>query len=76
MDAAYDRRGLRSGNDFESMVEAVRAGLIVAQDKKAYGKWKSARLQRGKPQRGLTGAALEQAVMRVAAIFPENVVTA
>lgn len=55
------------------MVEAVRVGTVFAHDGKQYGKWKSSNRAR-KGGGGLTGAALEAAVMRVAQQFPDNVV--
>jgi hypothetical protein len=55
------------------MVEATRVGHIIARDRKAYARW-SRRKQRARPQRGITGHALEAAVMRIQRRFPENVV--
>lgn len=49
-------------------------GSIFGRDQKAYQKW--ARSSRRAPShaRGLTGMALESAVMRIAAQFPNNVI--
>jgi hypothetical protein len=55
------------------MVEATRVGYIVARDRKAYTRWTN-RKQRARPQRGITGHALEAAVMSIQRRFPENVV--
>lgn len=58
----------------EQSVEAVRSGTILAHDKKAYQRWRSgqASVHRAKG-RGLTGVALEQAVLRIGRLFPGNV---
>lgn len=56
------------------MVEAVRVGYITARDRKQHAKWVR---HRDRPKPGgvaLTGAALEQAVARVARMFPDNVI--
>lgn len=76
-DAAQDRTERAGSADFDVMVEAVRVGTIFAHDAKQHQRWARTRQSRswtGKPQRGLTGAALEAAVMRVASLFPENVI--
>ena len=72
LDDAIDRRSDRMEADFESTVEAVRVGYLTARDNKLYQKWSR---RRSTPKRGtgLTGQALEQAVMRIASMFPENV---
>jgi len=54
-------------------VETVRVGTIFAHDGKQYGKWKT-RQRTTRGQRGLTGAALEAAVMRIARQYPGNVI--
>jgi len=57
------------------MVEAVRVGTVLAHDKKAYDRWRSRpRTTAAARAKGLTGAALEAAVMRLAQIFPNNVI--
>lgn len=56
------------------MVEAVRVGTIFAHDQKAYSRWTRRPKARARKQHGLTGAALEAAVMRIAQRFPDNVV--
>lgn len=63
-----------ASTDFDQMVEAVRVGSIFAHDQKAYDRWQRRPKARSKPQRGLTGHALEAAVMRIANQFPDNVV--
>ena len=70
LDAAQERIEDR----FETQVEAVRVGTVIAGNAKAMQRWSTRTRRHGKQQRGLTGAALESAVMNVAAIFPENVI--
>jgi len=53
----------------------VRVGTIFAHDAKQYGKWRSRQRSSQRRQRGLTGAALEAAVARVAEMFPGNVIS-
>jgi len=49
-------------------------GSIFSRNQKAYDKWaRSAHRRPGTHARGLTGAALESAVMRIAEQFPDNV---
>lgn len=55
------------------MVEATRLGTVFASNLKAYGKWTSQQ-SRHAPSSALSGAALERAVMNIAAMFPKNVV--
>lgn len=74
MDAAQDRVTARSSVDFDTMVESVRVGTVFAHDASAYARWRSKHRPGRKRERGLTGAALEDAVMRVAGMFPGNVV--
>ena len=54
------------------MVEAVRIGTVIAHDRKAHTRWQRHR-DKVAPKRALSDAALEQAVMRVGAMFPGNV---
>lgn len=70
LDEASDRQAAHAQADFDRMVEAVRVGTVFAHDGKQHAKWTRARRE---PRKGLTGAALEAAVMRLATIFPENV---
>lgn len=56
------------------MVEAVRIGTVFAHDKRQYSRWQSRKKRIPKRGSGLVGAALEAAVMRVAELFPKNVV--
>lgn len=73
-DAAQDRLTDRSQSDFEAMLEAVRLGTVFAHDGRQYGSWRRSQpRRRGDRSSGLTGMALESAVMRIAALFPENV---
>lgn len=55
------------------MVEATRVGYIFSRNAKAYDKWAASKRAKG-PVRGLTGDALERAVMGIARQFPGNVV--
>lgn len=72
LDEETDRVRDRAQADFDRTVEAVRVGTIFAHDGRQYARWLA-----GKPAakrgRGLTGDALEAAVMGIAAMFPENV---
>jgi hypothetical protein len=57
---------------FDNDIEAIRLGTIFAHDRKAFSRWHSRR--NAKTRRpSLSGAALEQAVMRIAQVFPDNV---
>jgi hypothetical protein len=75
LDAAQDRLSAQADGEFRAMVEAVRAGTIFAHDKKQHARWTRSH-SRPKRGTGLSGDALEAAVMRVASIFPDNVVHA
>lgn len=63
------------------MVEAVRVGTIVANDRRAFTRWQSIRNRRaatssvasGSGGGGLAGAALEQAVAQLAISHPDLV---
>jgi hypothetical protein len=74
LDAAQERLEAEQRTQFDSWVEAIRAGTIFAHDDKQYGRWRTRPRKNARQQRGLTGAALEQAVMRIASIFPEQVI--
>lgn len=78
LDAAQDRIDADVRNEFESWVEAVRIGTFFGSGTKEgvrqYARWKT-RARNARPGRkGLTGAALESAVMRIAEQFPDQVV--
>lgn len=73
LDAAQDRLRDRARTEFDAMVEAVRAGSIFAQDGKQYRRWAS-RSSSGRPSRGLSGMALERAIVGLARVHPEYVV--
>lgn len=72
-DAYADRVSDQSERDWEHAVEAVRVGTIFAHENDQYRRWQRAPKQKrlGKP---LAGASLEAAVMRIADIFPGNVI--
>lgn len=73
LDSAQDRIAATARSEHVAMVEAVRVGTVAAHDGKFYQRWK--RLM-DKPKKGaaLEGSALEQAVARVAGMFPDNVI--
>ena len=71
LDAAADRITA----DFTARVEAARLGAVFASNAKAHEKWRrQAHRAPGTHRKGLTGAALESAVMNVARMFPDNVI--
>lgn len=57
----------------DEAVEAVRIGYLAAHDKRIYSKWVNRR-RKGRQQVGLTGQALEAAIMGLARSHPEYVV--
>jgi hypothetical protein len=72
-DAAMDRLSRDRQASFDAAVQSARAGYVFAHDHKAFQRWARSRPNRA-PSRSVSGAELEQAVMRVASMFPENVV--
>lgn len=52
----------------------MRVGTLIASNVDALRRWTSRKRRTGKRPAGLTGNALESAVMNVAAIFPEHVI--
>lgn len=69
-----DRSNERLQRDFVDRVEAVRIGMVTAQDKKALRQWRTAASRMAPARRsGLGGAALEQAVMTLARTHPQYV---
>jgi len=58
------------------MVEAVRVGTVLAHDAKAARRWHSRKRPGVSRPKGLTGMALEQAVMTLASTHPQYVVVA
>ena len=56
------------------MVEAVRAAMIFAKSDKQYRRWRHSIQRKAGKQVGLTGAALESAIMGFAAQHREYVV--
>jgi hypothetical protein len=72
LDEEVDRLRNRTQADFDSLVEAVRAGTIFAHNKKAHDKYIASSAAKQK-RPSLTGAALEAAVMNIAKMFPDNV---
>ena len=77
LDAAQDRLTHDIDARFSEAVEAVRVGTIIAQDAKAYRRWRSRRPAGSSTSRGggLKGMALERAIAGFAARNPEYVVT-
>jgi hypothetical protein len=61
---------------FADAVEAVRVGYITARDRKAWNRWRNRRRKAvtGTDGQGLTGAALEAAILRVGQMFPGSVI--
>lgn len=73
LDAAQDRLASEAESRMDEAVEAVRIGYLAATQKGVYSKWTNRR-RRGRQQVGLTGAALEAAIMGLARTNPEYVV--
>jgi hypothetical protein len=73
LEPAQERVEERSRAAFDDMVEATRVGYIIARDRKAFHRWTNRR-QRVRPKRGLTGHALEQAVLNISRLYPDNVI--
>lgn len=77
LDAASERITERAAARFEEMVEATRAGYIFSHSENAtqYTRWRARRQKELDPTHavGLTGAALERAVMSIAARDPSLV---
>ena len=74
LDAYNDRLSDEAEAVYASMVEAVRAGTIFAKSDKQYRRWRSSMQRRSGKAVGLTGQALESAIMGFAAQHPEYVV--
>ena len=72
-DAAQDRLERTAVTEFERLVEAVRLGTIFAHDNRQHSRWRSRNAAKPNRGRSLSGAELEAAVMRVANMFPGNV---
>jgi hypothetical protein len=77
LDAADERIKARDRRDMHAWVEAARMGTFFGSGTKeanrAYTRWK-ARMRNADGGRGLTGAALEQAIRALAGSHPEYVV--
>lgn len=73
-DAAHDRLEQHATAEYERAVEAVRVGTIFAHDAKQYTSWRNRTRSAAGRGRGLVGAELEAAVMRIASVFPGNVI--
>jgi hypothetical protein len=73
LDAATERIESQQEAEWATAVESVRVGTIFAHDGKQYSRWRTRTTNRSKGSRGLTGAALERAVMRIADMFPGQV---
>jgi len=59
---------------FNLAVESVRIGTVIAHDAKAGQRWRRITVrQQSRPSVGLTGAALEQAIARLAITNPDIV---
>jgi hypothetical protein len=75
LDSAVDRVETRLQADFDSTVNAVRVGSVIARDRRAASRWDRQVARRNKTSAGLSGAALETAVASLAATHPEYVVS-
>lgn len=73
-EAAQERLERSTVAEFERLVEAVRIGTVFAHDSRQHSRWRSRAAAKGKHVKSLSGAELEAAVMRVAAMFPGNVI--
>ena len=78
LDAGQDRLIVEADRRFTEAVESVRIGTVIAQDRKAYSRWRTRRrhplARTAADGGGLTGRALESAVLGLAATNPEYVV--
>lgn len=74
LDSFQERIDAQRAADFDSWVDAVRLGTVFAHDARQYSAWRARTRRSGSKSRGLTGAALEAAVARVADMFPSNVI--
>jgi hypothetical protein len=72
LDAAQERVERDQDARMDAQVEAVRIGYLAARDKRIHQKWVNRR-RRHDQQRGLTGQALEHAIMSLARQHPEYV---
>jgi hypothetical protein len=70
IDAAVDRQIDAS----DARVEEMRAAWIFAHDDKQHRRWRSAVDRRANRSSGLTGEALERAIMSLAVSSPDMVV--
>lgn len=73
-DAAQDRLERTTEAEFDRAVEAVRIGTVFAHDAREYTRWRNRRRAASGKTRGLVGAELEAAVMRIAKLFPNQVI--
>jgi len=75
VDAYSDRLEDETDAAFQTAVEAARAGAIFArrENDRQYQSWRR-RVRRSTEKIGLTGQALESAIMGFAAMHPEYVV--
>lgn len=75
LDAAIDRLEEEATSEFETMVEAVRSGTILAHDSKAYQRWRSKIGRRkGSGDPLLDAINLERKIASLAGMNPEYVV--
>jgi hypothetical protein len=74
VDSSVDRITGRVRAQFDSWVEAVRVGMIFAHDRRQYQRWLRQRPRTpGERSPGLTGAALERAILAIGAMHPDIV---
>lgn len=67
---------VRVEDRFMAMVESVRIGTVIAHDSKAANRWVTRRRRGSQSRRsaGLTGEALEVAVMQIGELYPGHVI--
>lgn len=73
LDAHYDHLKDESDARFDTLIEAVRSGTIFARNHKQYQSWRR-KTRRPDEKIGLTGQALESAIMGMAVQHPEYVI--
>lgn len=73
--AYFDAANERVADQWAADVEAVRIGTVAGSDRKANERWQRERNKmKVQPEQGLTGAALERAIMTLAQAHPDLVV--
>lgn len=73
VDVRSDERERESRFPTIGAIEAVRSGTILAYDAKAYRSWRLSLPKEAEGPHGLSGAALEHAILALAATNPDLV---